>query len=226
MKIVTTRYSAIAVLLACCCLPLAACGTERAGTHAAGSQSGGGSSARDETSDDGGENLPDTTSDDQGSGPDTTTDDQGTLPDTTSDDQGELPDTTSEDQGTGAGPGTTTDDQGDGRFPGDTTADNKRVPTEGPHRWFPMLREFRAFLGAGVPEADAAVAAHVKGVHVRVPPGSDRRVAVVNVDYSVWDQAEIDRTARVFARWRTSVYGDHGRVQVLGLWKMVAELDW
>ncbi|MDX3307529.1 hypothetical protein ACWGH3_21740 [Streptomyces sp. NPDC054884] len=213
MKFVKNRYAPVAALLVCCCLPLAACGTERPGTQAAGSQSAGGSSARDETGDDGEENLPDTTSDDQGSGPDTTTDDQGTLPDTTSDDQGALPDTT-------------TDDQGDGRFPGDMTADNKRVPTEGPHRWFPMLREFRAFLGAGVPKADAAVAAHVKGVHVRVPPGSDRRVAVVNVDYSVWDQAEIDRTARVFARWRTSVYGDHGRVQVLGLWKTIAELDW
>ncbi|MEH0557223.1 MULTISPECIES: hypothetical protein [unclassified Streptomyces] len=224
MKIVTTRYAAIAALLACCCLPLTACGTERAGTHAAGSQSGGGSSAGDETSDDGGENLPDTTSDDQGSGPDTTTDDQGALPDTTSDDQGTLPDTTSDDQG--ALPDTTSDDQGDGRFAGDMTADNKRVPTEGPHRWFPMLREFRSYLGAGLPKEDAAVAAHVTGVHVRVPAGTDRRVAVVNVDYGVWEQAGVDRTARVFARWRLAVYGDHGRVQVLGSGKTTAEVDW
>ncbi|MER6560239.1 hypothetical protein ABT300_21395 [Streptomyces sp. NPDC001027] len=213
MKIVTTRYAAVAALLACCCLPLTACGTERAGTHAAGSQSAGGSSAGDETSDDGEETLPDTTSDDQGSGPDTTTDDQGALPDTTTDDQGALP-------------GTTTDDQGDGRFAGDTTADGKRVPTQGPHRWFPMLREFRAFLGAGLPTADAAVAAHVTGVHVRVPAGSDRRVAVVLVDYGVWEQADVDRTAQVFARWRLAVYGDHGHVQVLGSGKTSAEVDW
>ncbi|MCX5269307.1 hypothetical protein [Streptomyces sp. NBC_00199] len=224
MKIVMNRYAPVAALLVCCCLPLAACGTERPGTQTAGDRSGGGSSARDETGDDGEETLPDATSDDQGTGPDTTTDDQGALPDYTTDDQGTGPDTTSDDQG--ALPDTTTDDQGDGRFAGDMTADGKRVPAEGPHRWFPMLREFRSYLGAGVPKADAGVAAHVTGVHVRVPEGTDRRVAVVNVDYGVWEQAGVDRTARVFARWRLSVYGDHGRVQVLGSGKTTAEVDW
>ncbi|MDX5566305.1 hypothetical protein PYK79_27300 [Streptomyces sp. ID05-04B] len=213
MKFVRNRYAPVAALLVCCCLPVAACGTERPGTQAAGAQSAGGSSARDETSDDGEENLPDTTSDDQGSGPDTTTDDQGTLPDTTSDDQGTLPDTT-------------TDDQGDAPPVGDTTDDGGSVPTEGPHRWFPMLREFRAYLASSVPKADAAVAAHVTGVHVRVPAGQVRSVAVVHVDYGVWEQAGADRTAEVFARWRLSVYGDHGHVQVLGPGKTTADADW
>ncbi|MDQ0959895.1 cytoskeletal protein RodZ [Streptomyces sp. B4I13] len=243
MKFVKNRYAPVAALFVCCCLPLAACGTERpgtqtAGTQAAGDRSGGGSSgssAGDETSDDGEETLPDTTSDDQGTGPDTTTDDQGTLPDTTTDDQGTLPDTTSDDQGTGldtttddqgTGPDTTSDDQGDAPPVGDTTDDAGSVPTEGPHRWFPMLREFRAYLASSVPEADAAVSAHVTSVQVRVPAGSARSVAVVHVDYGLWEQAGADRTARIFARWRLSVYGDHGHVRVLGPAKTTAEANW
>ncbi|MGQ4363755.1 hypothetical protein [Streptomyces sp. SAS_272] len=224
MKFVKNRYASVAALLVCCCLPLAACGTERPGTQAAGAQSGGGSSGKDETSDDGEENLPDTTSDDQGDGRDTTSDDQGALPDTTSDDQGTGPDTTSDDQGTL--PDTTTDDQGEGPPAGDTTDDGGGVPTAGPHRWFPMLREFRAYLASSVPKADAAVAAHVTGVQVRMPADGARSVAVVHVDYGVWEQAGADRTARLFARWRLSVYGDHGRVQVLGPGKTTAEAHW
>ncbi|WP_328476351.1 hypothetical protein OHS71_02635 [Streptomyces sp. NBC_00377] len=227
-----TRHAPVAVLLACCCLPLTACGTERPGTHAAAP--GPESSAADETSDDGQADLPDTTSDDQGTLPDTTSDDQGTLPDTTSDDQGSLPDTTSDDQGTlpdttsddqGTLPDTTTDDQGS--LPDTTTDDTgDDVPVDGPHRWFPMLREFRAYLAASVPRADAAIAAHVTSVHIRVPAGSARSVAVVRVDYGVSEQERADRTASVFARWRSSVYGDHGHVEVLGPAKTTAVKDW
>ncbi|MEU5633168.1 hypothetical protein ACH47C_22945 [Streptomyces rishiriensis] len=176
----------------------------------------------DETSDDGQENLPDTTSDDQGTLPDTTSDDQGTLPDTTSDDQGTLPDTTSDDQGTL--PDTTSDDQGS--LPDTTTDDYGSVPTSGPNRWFPMLREFRAYLASGLPKADAAIAAHVTSVRIRVPAGSARSEAVVRVDYGVAEEEEADRTADVFARWRVSLYGDHGHVDVLGPAKTTGQKDW
>lgn len=199
MKKIMTRYASVAVLLACCGLPLTACGTEHPGTQAAAT-AGQGSSAMDETSDDNQENLPDTTSDDQGTLPDTTSDDQGTLPDTTSDDQGSLPDT--------------------------TTDDGASAPTSGPNRWFPMLREFRAYLASSVPEADAALAAHVTSVRIRVPAGSARSEAVVRVDYGVGEEREADRTAAVFARWRSSVYGDHGHVDVLGPAKTTAAKDW
>ncbi|MFJ9742892.1 hypothetical protein [Streptomyces sp. NPDC101166] len=229
---IMTRYAPVAALLACCCLPLTACGTERPGTHtaatagpgAAAASGGSGASAADGTSDDGQEELPDTTSDDQGTLPDTTSDDQGTLPDTTSDDQGILPDTTSDDQGTF--PDTTTDRDADDPPEGDTTEDGVGVPTSGPHRWYPMLREFRAYLTSGASKADAAVAAHVTSVHVRVPSGSARSVAVVRVDYGVGEQKQADRTAEVFARWRRSLYGDHGHVEVLGPAKTTAEKDW
>ncbi|MER6416011.1 hypothetical protein ABT273_34000 [Streptomyces humidus] len=200
MKKVTTRYApTVAVVLACCCLPLTACGTEHPGARAAAT-AGPGASAADGTSDDGREDLPDTTSDDQGTLPDTTSDDQGTLPDTTSDDQGTLPDTTSDDNGS--------------------------APANGPNRWFPMLREFRAYLATSVTKADAALAAHVTSVRIRVPVGSARSEAVVRVDYGVAEQAEADRTAGVFAHWRRSVYGDHGHVDVLGPAKTTAEKDW
>ncbi|MFJ1732818.1 hypothetical protein [Streptomyces sp. NPDC088254] len=218
---IMTRYAPVAALLACCCLPLTACGTERPGTHtaatagsgAAAATGGSGASAADGTSDDGQEELPDTTSDDQGTLPDTTSDDQGTLPDTTSDDQSTLPDTTS-------------DRDADDPPEGDTTDDGEGVPTSGPHRWYPMLREFRAYLTSGATKADAAVAAHVTSVHVRVPAGNARSVAVVRVDYGVGEQKQADRTAEVFARWRRSLYGDHGHVEVLGPAKTTAEKDW
>ncbi|MDX3113440.1 hypothetical protein [Streptomyces scabiei] len=231
MKKIMTRYAPVAALFACCCLPLTACGTEHPGTQAAAT-AGQGSSATDETGDDGQGNLPDTTSDDQGTLPDTTSDDQGTLPDTTSDDQGTLPDTTSDDQGTlpdttsddqGTLPDTTSDDQGS--LP-DTTTDDGSTPTGGPNRWFPMLREFRAYLATSVPKADAALAAHVTSVRIRVPAGSARSEAVVRVDFGVGEQDEADRTAVVFAHWRSSVYGDHGHVDVLGPAKTTAEKDW
>ncbi|MDX2679023.1 hypothetical protein [Streptomyces soliscabiei] len=210
MKLMT-RYAPVAVVLALCCLPLTACGTQQAGERTAAT-SGPGSSARDETSDDQGSlpdettddgqsNLPDETSDDQGSLPDTTSDDQGSLPDTTSDDQGSLPDETSDDQGT--------DD-----------------PASGPHRWFPMLREFRAYLTTDGPKADAALASHVTSVHIRVPADSARSVAVVRVDFGVGEQDSADRTAKVFGDWRRALYGDHGHVEVLGPAKTTAERNW
>jgi hypothetical protein len=197
MKI-TNRCIRVAAALVCCCLPLVSCGTEHAGGRAVAA-SGPGSSATDETSDD--QTLPDTTTDDQ------------TLPDTTTDDQ-TLPDTTSDDQ------------QDPGPPPGDTTDDDGGVPTAGPNRWFPMLREFRAYLTTKAPKADAPIAAHVTSVYTRTPPGSARTVSVVHVDYGVTEQKDADRTAEVFARWRRSVYGDHGHVDVLGPAKTNAGQDW
>ncbi|MEV7124454.1 hypothetical protein [Streptomyces sp. NPDC093260] len=228
---ITTRYACAAAALACCCLPLAACGTERAGGAAAGAGTVATAGARAADGTDGaddpegseGADASDTTSDDQGQLPDTTTDDQHTdLPDTTSDDQGELPDTTTDDQQGPDGPytdGTTDDTSADAR--------DESVPTTGPHRWFPMLREFRAYLRTGAPKkSDAALAAHVTSVRTRTLAGGDRVVAVVRADYGVWETDELDRTAEVFAHWRTSVYGDHGHVDVLAPAKMTAGKDW
>ncbi|MGW5259227.1 hypothetical protein ACWERW_41330 [Streptomyces sp. NPDC004012] len=198
----------VVAALVCLCLPLVSCGTEHAGARAVAT-SGPGSSASGDTSDD--QTLPDTTSDDQ------------TLPDTTSDDQN-LPDETSDDQTL---PDTTSDDQQDPGPPmGDTTDDDGGVPTAGPHRWFPMLREFRAYLSTDAPEADAAIAAHVTGAYIRTPADSTRSTAVVRVDYGVMEQDDADRTAEVFAHWRDSVYGDHGHVDVLGPAKTTAQRDW
>ncbi len=59
-----------------------------------------------------------------------------------------------------------------------------------------------------------------------MPAGSARGEAVVRVYYGVAEQEEADRTADVFAHWRSSVYGDHGRVDVLGPAKATAEKDW
>lgn len=177
MKLMT-RYAPVAVVLAFCCLPLTACGTQQAGERTAAT-SGPGSSATDETSDD-----------------------QGSLPDETTDDgQSNLPDETSDDQGT--------DD-----------------PASGPHRWFPMLREFRAYLTKDAPKADAALASHVTSVHIRVPADSARSVAVVRVDFGVGEQDSADRTAKVFGDWRRALYGDHGHVEVLGPAKTTAERNW
>lgn len=142
---------------------------------------------------------------------DTTSDDQGELPDTTSDDQGELPDET-------------TDDSDD--FTDETTDDAGGVPTSGPNCWYPMLREFRAYLTADAPNADAALAAHVTGVRVRVPAGGARTESVVRVDFGAGEEGLADRTAAAFARWRGSVYGDRGHVEVLGPAKTTAGLDW
>ncbi|MEV4442016.1 hypothetical protein AB0K09_24010 [Streptomyces sp. NPDC049577] len=183
-----TRYAGVVAAVVCCCLPMAACGTERAdgpGTAA---------SAPDGTSDDQGTNLPDTTSDDQGT----------SLPDTTSDDH---PDP-------------------DGPPMGDTADDDGGVPTAGPHRWFPMLREFHAYLTTKAPKADAAVAPHVTRVYIRTPAGTDRVEAVVRVDYGAGEQEDADRTAKAFVTWRRSAYGDHGHVRVLGPAKTTADGDW
>ncbi|MGW2618156.1 hypothetical protein [Streptomyces sp. NPDC001500] len=221
MKKTMMRRASVAALLACCCLPLTACGTEHPGARAA-APARQGPSTTDGTSDDDEGSLPDTTTDDQGELPDTTSDDQGTLPDTTSDDQGELPDTTSDDQGTL--PDTTSDDQGD--LPDTTTDDQGSGPANGPNRWYPMLREFRAYLATSVSTADSAIAAHVSSVRVRVPAGSARSEAVVRVDYGVDEEERADRTAAVFAHWRRAVYGDHGHVDVLGPAKTTAEKNW
>ncbi|MFF7190643.1 hypothetical protein ACFZAR_36750 [Streptomyces sp. NPDC008222] len=197
MKITIRRIPVVAALV-CFCLPLVSCGTEHTGARAVGA-SGPGSSTADETSDD--QSLPDTTTDDQ------------SLPDETSDDQ--------------TLPGTTSDDQQDPGPPmGDTTDDDGGVPTAGPHRWFPMLREFRAYLTTNAPEADAAIATHVTSVYIRTPAGSTRAMAVVRVDYGVMEQEDADHTAKVFAHWRDSPYGDHGHVDVLGPAKTNAQQDW
>ncbi|MFI2641074.1 hypothetical protein [Streptomyces sp. NPDC018610] len=225
----TTRYAAVAAALACCCLPLTACGAEHAGVRPAATSASAEPAAgsADETSDDQGADLPDTTSDDQGDLPDTTSDDQGDLPDTTTDDQNtDLPDTTSDDPGADL-PDTTSDDQQDTDDPyADEGTTDGSVPATGPHRWFPMLHEFRAYLTTSARKADAAIAAHVTSVETRTPAGGARSVAVVRVDYGVGEQDEADRTAEVFARWRLSVYGDHGHVDVLGPAKTTAERDW
>ncbi|MBL1084182.1 hypothetical protein JK359_19800 [Streptomyces actinomycinicus] len=217
MKTKTPRYVVAALLVGCC--SLVSCGTQhgeagRTGAPAPRASVTDRSCALEEvpedTTDDDGE-LPDTTSDDQEL-PDTTSDDQGSAGgDTTSDDQ-ELPDTTSDDQGVPAGD--TTDDDGAG------------VPAAGPHRWFPMTREFRAHLKASARKADAAVAAHVEKVCIRTPGGDGRTEADVWVDYGVWEDDELQRAAEVFARWRQSVYGDHGHVTVLAPAKMDAERSW
>ncbi|MER6121309.1 hypothetical protein ABT173_01130 [Streptomyces sp. NPDC001795] len=145
--------------------------------------------------------------------------------DETSDDR-QVPDTTSDDQQENL-PDTTSDDQLDPGPPmGDTTDDDGGVPTAGPHRWFPMLREFRAYLTTNAPKADAAIATHVTSAYLRTLADSARSMSVVRVDYGVGEQEDADRTAKVFARWRHSVYGDHGHVDVLGPAKTNAEQDW
>jgi hypothetical protein len=105
-------------------------------------------------------------------------------------------------------------------------ADGAGVPAAGSHRWFSMTRAFRAYLRAGAPKADAAVAAHVERVCVRTSGDGGRTVAHVWVDYGVWDDAELDRTADAFVHWRRSVYGDHGQVRILAPAKMDAERSW
>ncbi|MFD8392959.1 hypothetical protein ACFV2N_28100 [Streptomyces sp. NPDC059680] len=212
MKTKLCRHLVTAVLVCC---SLVSCGARRADVAEGGSPAPRPSVA-DKACDV--EDVPDTTSDDQEL-PDTTSDDQE-LPDTTSDDQ-ELPDTTSDDQEL---PDTTSDDQGSPM--GDTTEDGAGVPQVGPHRWFPMTRDFRAYLSASTRKADAAIAAHVERVCVRTPEGGGRTLSEVRVDYGVWEQDAMDRTARVFARWRESVYGDHGHVDVMAPAKMDAEQDW
>ncbi|MFF8725961.1 hypothetical protein ACF073_05665 [Streptomyces sp. NPDC015171] len=194
---------AVAVLALCC--SLASCGTRHADTPTAGAAARG-PSAADGTTDD--QELPDTTTDDGETLPDTTTDDGETLPDTTTDDGETLPDTTTDDGRTY--PDTTSDDPGDA----------------GARRWFPMRREFRAYLVADGRAGDAAAAPHVTSVRISTPAGGGPVDSVVRVDYGVGEQDAADRTAEAFARWRTSVYGDHGRVEVLGPAKTTAERDW
>ncbi|GGU87504.1 hypothetical protein GCM10010260_21130 [Streptomyces filipinensis] len=218
------RRRLVAALLVGCCT-LVSCGTKRADTARDDSPAPRSTvidkacdveNPPQDTNDDQG--LPDTTTDDQGL-PDTTTDDQG-LPDTTTDDQ-ELPDTTTDDQEL---PDTTTDDQG--APAGDTTEDGADVPGAGPHRWFSMAREFRAYLMASAPKGDAAIAAHVTRVCVRTPDDSGRTEADVWVDYGVWQDDELNDAAKAFVHWRRSVYGDHGHVTALAPAKMDTELSW
>ncbi|GGS66849.1 hypothetical protein [Streptomyces cinerochromogenes] len=238
MKTRTSRYVVAALLAGCC--TLVSCGSEHAG---AGAGRGGPSAPRwsaadgecagretpDTTDDDGGP-IPDSTSDDDGipdvtsdddEFPDTTSDDQE-IPDTTSDDQ-EIPDTTSDDQEL---PDRTSDDQGPpGDGTTDDTTDDGGVPDVGPHRWFSMTRDFRAYLKGSASKKDTAIAAHVEKVCVRMP-GDGRTEASVWVDYGVWEDDELQHAAEVFARWRKSVYGDRGHVDVLAPAKMTADRDW
>ena len=88
------------------------------------------------------------------------------------------------------------------------------------------LREFRAYLRRDAPKGDAALASHVLGVRVRTAAGSGRSLATVKVDFGVWDDEQLERTAKVFAHWHRSVYGGHGRVRVLAPAKMDDERDW
>ncbi|MEU2715854.1 hypothetical protein [Streptomyces sp. NPDC007205] len=236
------RHLVAALLVGCC--SLVSCGTRHADADAA---RGGSPSPRatvvdracdvenvpEDTNDDDQE-LPDATTDDQGL-PDETSDDQDGqgLPDETSDDQdGQgLPDETSDDQDGQGLPDTTTDDQGSPTGDAtDTTTDDQGspsgVPGAGPHRWFSMTREFRAYLTAGAPKGDAAVAAHVTRVCIRTPDDSGRTEADVWVDYGVWQDDELNRAAKAFAHWRQSVYGDHGHVTALAPAKMNADLSW
>ncbi|MYX96079.1 hypothetical protein GT045_14965 [Streptomyces sp. SID486] len=220
-----TRHLPVLVVLALCC-SLASCGTLHADASAGASATGGATAGCHQpdvpTEEDYGD-LPDTTDDDPGGLPDMTTDDDPQeLPDaTTDDDPGELPDTTTDDDAQEL-PDTTSDDY---RELPDTTSD---TPADtGAPCWFPMRREFRAFLVAdGGTAADAAVAPHVESVYVRTSAPGGRTESVVRVDYGVGEQDGADRTARGFARWRNSDYGDHGHVKVLGPAKTVAERSW
>ncbi|MFI9721978.1 hypothetical protein ACIHFE_20335 [Streptomyces sp. NPDC052396] len=204
-----TRYAALATALVCCCLPLTACGTEHAGAgEQAAATPGPRTSATHETDQ--------TDESDQTDGTDGTdgTDETYGTDETSDDHQENLPDTTDERPDPDGPPRDNTED------------DDGAVPTAGPHRWFPMRREFRAYLGAHAPKADAAIASHVRSVYTRTPAGSARLVAVVRVDYGITQQDDADRTARVFARWRRSLYGDHGHVEVYGPAKTDAQQDW
>ncbi|MEU3839666.1 hypothetical protein AB0E88_06480 [Streptomyces sp. NPDC028635] len=206
------RRLAVAAALACCCA-LTSCGTERAGGPAAAAAPASPRPSISDTSCD--PQVPENT--------DENTDEESgqTLPDTTSDDQGgqTLPDTTSDDQGGQTLPDTTSDDQGPP--PVDTEEDGDLSD-----RWYSMTREFLAYLRTDAPKADAALAAHVHSASVCTTQGGARTLARVRADYDVGQQEPLDRTARVFARWRKSLYGDHGHVQVLAPAKMTAELDW
>ncbi|MGW3207645.1 hypothetical protein [Streptomyces sp. NPDC001135] len=228
------RRRLVAALLVGCC-SLVSCGTRHADAARGGSPAPRATVAdrtcdieeQDPQTTDDDQGLPDTTSDDQGL-PDVTSDDQDDqgLPDTTTDDQGgqDLPDTTTDDQGGQDLPDTTSDDQGPPVD--DTTEDGAGVPGAGPHRWFPMAREFRTYLTTSAPKADAAIAAHVTRVCVRTPDDSGRTEADVWVDYGVWQDVELRNAAKAFAHWRRSVYGDHGHVTALAPAKMTTDLSW
>ncbi|GAA3133915.1 hypothetical protein GCM10010521_19630 [Streptomyces rameus] len=95
-----------------------------------------------------------------------------------------------------------------------------------PHREDSPLHAFRAYLTTKAPKADAAIAPHVTSVSTRTATADARSVAVVHVDYGVWEDAELGRTAKAFAQWRRTAYGDHGHVDVLAPAKMTAEQDW
>ncbi|MFF5532089.1 hypothetical protein ACFY71_06370 [Streptomyces cinerochromogenes] len=207
MKTRTSRYVVAALLVGCC--TLVSCGSEHADAGRGGPSAPQWSTADEECAY---KEAPDTTDDDQEI-PDTTSDDQE-LPDYTSDDQGPPVDGTTDD---------TTDDTADDTTDG-TTGDGG-VPDAGPHRWFSMTRDFRAYLKGSASKKDAAIAAHVEKVCVRMP-GDGRTAARVWVDYGVWEDDELQHAAEMFARWRKSVYGDRGHVAVLAPAKMTADRDW
>jgi hypothetical protein len=201
------RRLAVAVALVCCALT--SCGTQRAGEPAsAGPPVSPRPSASGAPCD---VQTPENTDEDTGpyTGPDTD-EDAGTYtgPDTDEDATGtDLPDTTSEDQG--------------GRTPVDTEED-----ADLSDRWYSMTGDFRAYLDASASKEDRALAARLESVSVCTTEGGARTLARVRASFEVDESDAVDRTAAVFARWRGSVYGDHGHVEVLAPAKMTAEKDW
>ncbi|PKW12001.1 hypothetical protein SAMN05428944_0762 [Streptomyces sp. 1222.5] len=117
-------------------------------------------------------------------------------------------------------------DHPEARGTGGPTGPAAGTATATPAPGVPALRAFRTYLRTEGPKADAAIASHVLGVRVHEAGSGARTRATVEVDYGVWDDERLDRTAEVFARWRRSVYGDHGHVRVLAPAKMDAERDW
>jgi hypothetical protein len=213
------RRLAVAVALVCCALT--SCGTQRAGEPASAgppvsprpSASGAPCDvqAPENTDEDTGPYTGPDTDEDPGTytGPDTD-EDAGTYtgPDTDEDATGtDLPDTTSEDQG--------------GRTPVDTEED-----ADLSDRWYSMTGDFRAYLDASASKEDRALAARLESVSVCTTEGGARTLARVRASFEVDESDAVDRTAAVFARWRGSVYGDHGHVEVLAPAKMTAEKDW
>ena len=75
--------------------------------------------------------------------------------------------------------------------------DGEGVPENGPHRWYSLAREFRAYLKASPVKGDAAIAAHVERVCLRIPEGDARTKAVVWVDYGVWEDDKLQHAGRL-----------------------------
>ncbi|MFC7914279.1 hypothetical protein [Streptomyces sp. NPDC057386] len=217
------RRLAVAAALLCCCA-LTSCGTERADGRAGAGDGGGAVTAASPTAprpsasasgasgasgascDVSAPGSADETSEGGAELPDATSEDSAELPDTTSEDATDLPDTTSE---------------GHGPTPVDTEED-----ADLSDRWYSMTGDFTTYLKSSPSKADAALAGRVRSASVCTTQGGARTLARVRVDLDVREDEPLNRTARVFARWRQSQYGDHGHVEVLAPARMSAELDW